>query len=219
MSNYFETIEQTFSKIRGQHSRLNPIDWQLAGEWEEKIPLHIVLTSMDEVSKKFSETRRPDKINSLSYFKQSVEKNFAEYAAAQVGKNTEENDMEKAISREDQSIQTLKHLISSYSDRNDLPQSAAISVRAVAADLRELLEITRKVDYSITDIEYHLSEIAFSLMPALVVCLSDDERNALIAEIERENKHRTLDDDSRAKIANKKLYQKYNLPELTLFEI
>ena len=86
--NYIAEIETKFSKIRGRGLMLSPKDFTLVKKWEEKqIPLRIVKRAMDDVHKKFKEQNRKDNINSLSYFKQAVEKEFAEWKQSQVGKN------------------------------------------------------------------------------------------------------------------------------------
>lgn len=91
INNYLEQIESEYSRIRGKWSPLSPMDWTLAQKWEDSgIPLHIVLTAMSEVFRKFESSKKGGKINSLSYFTQEVEKQFASWSASQVGKNTED---------------------------------------------------------------------------------------------------------------------------------
>jgi hypothetical protein len=90
INNYLEQIESEYSRIRGKWSPLSPMDWTLAQKWEDSgIPLHIVLTAMSEVFRKFEGSKKGGKINSLSYFTQEVEKQFASWSESQVGKNTE----------------------------------------------------------------------------------------------------------------------------------
>lgn len=98
MNNYFEEIENAYVRIRGTHILLNPLDWALAQSWENKgIPLHIVLSAMADVQKRFNAQKRPDKINSLSYFTQAVEKSFIEYSKSQIGKSQPDDTAETNV--------------------------------------------------------------------------------------------------------------------------
>lgn len=88
MSNYLEDIENEYSKIRGRFSPIAPIDWHLAESWEKKgIPLSVVLRAMSETGENFKAGNRKGTINTLRYFEQEVEKQFADYCAVTVGKS------------------------------------------------------------------------------------------------------------------------------------
>lgn len=88
--NYFTEIEEVFIRRRGKHLWLSPIDWSLIESWKEKgIPLHIVL-SVIEQSFDSHDARRPRPcINSLAYFKDRVEAQFADWLKMQHGKSFE----------------------------------------------------------------------------------------------------------------------------------
>ena len=93
MDNYLQEIENEYTRIRGKFSLLSPKDWALAQSWEEKgIPLRIVLKAMSECFRQFHAQKRTGLINSLSYFTQEVEKQFADWSKTRVGKQ-EKNTM------------------------------------------------------------------------------------------------------------------------------
>jgi len=86
--NYFTEIEETFIRRRGRNLLLSPLDWALIENWEEReIPLHIILRAIESVFD--TAEKRPDKkrtIKSLSYCKEEIEVQFAEWAEMQTGK-------------------------------------------------------------------------------------------------------------------------------------
>lgn len=83
-SDYFIEVESFFSQLRGRDFRISPKDWQLLGDWEKVIPLHLVLGALKEC---FS---RNGEINSLSYCAGAVEKKHQEWLKSQVGVEAEE---------------------------------------------------------------------------------------------------------------------------------
>lgn len=86
--NYFTEIEETFIRRRGRNLLLSPLDWALIENWQEReIPLHIILRAIESVFD--AADKRPDKkraIKSLSYCKEEIEAQFAEWAEMQTGK-------------------------------------------------------------------------------------------------------------------------------------
>ena len=86
--NYFTEIEETFIRRRGRNLLLSPLDWALIEDWQEReIPLHIILRAIESVFD--TAEKRPDKkrtIKSLSYCKEEIEAQFAEWAEMQAGK-------------------------------------------------------------------------------------------------------------------------------------
>lgn len=86
--NYFTEIEETFIRRRGRNLLLSPLDWALIENWQEReIPLHIILRAIESVFD--TAEKRPDKkrtIKSLSYCKEEIEAQFAEWAEMQTGK-------------------------------------------------------------------------------------------------------------------------------------
>ena len=86
--NYFTEIEETFIRRRGRNLLLSPLDWALIENWQEReIPLHIILraieTVFDGVEK---QPNRKRTVKSLSYCKEEIEAQFAEWSEMQTGK-------------------------------------------------------------------------------------------------------------------------------------
>ena len=90
--NYFTEIEETFIRRRGRNLLLSPLDWALIENWQEReIPLYIILRAIETVFD--TAEKRPDKkraIKSLSYCKEEIEAQFAEWAEMQTGKPLQE---------------------------------------------------------------------------------------------------------------------------------
>jgi hypothetical protein len=88
---YFDDIEETFVRLRGKALILSPLDWQLIQQWKDDgVPLHIVISAIEEVFEKHKarKSRRP--IASLSYCKSEVEARFAEWKESRVGAHESE---------------------------------------------------------------------------------------------------------------------------------
>lgn len=86
--NYFTEIEETFIRRRGRNLLLSPLDWTLIENWQEReVPLHIILRAIESVFD--TAEKQPNKkrtIKSLSYCKEEIEAQFAEWAEMQAGK-------------------------------------------------------------------------------------------------------------------------------------
>ena len=121
MHDFLQKIEQEYSRIRGRQSILSSIDWQLAAEWETQgVPLQLAIRTMRDVS-----NQKIDRINSLNYFDQAVQKQFKLWQTANIGQThyshtqDQQNTM-KSIKSEFEDIKSaaLKELITSYSQTN-----------------------------------------------------------------------------------------------------
>lgn len=89
--NYFTEIEETFIRRRGRNLLLSPLDWALIEDWQEReIPLHIILRAIESVFD--TAEKQPNKkrtIKGLSYCKEEIEAQFAEWAEMQTGKSVQ----------------------------------------------------------------------------------------------------------------------------------
>jgi hypothetical protein len=87
--NYFSDIEETFIRRRGRNLLLSPLDWALIETWQERgVPLHIILRGIENVFDAYD--KNPNKrrtIKSLTYCKEEIEAQYAEWLETQVGKN------------------------------------------------------------------------------------------------------------------------------------
>ena len=89
--NYFTEIEETFIRRRGRNLLLSPLDWALIENWQEReIPLHIILRAIETVfDTADKQPNRKRTIKSLSYCKEEIEAQFAEWAEMQIGKEVQ----------------------------------------------------------------------------------------------------------------------------------
>lgn len=87
--NYFTEIEETFIQRRGKHLLLSPLDWALIESWQERgIPLRIVLRGIENVFDAIDKSsNRQRTIKSLTYCREEVETQYAEWLETQVGKS------------------------------------------------------------------------------------------------------------------------------------
>ena len=86
--NYFTEIEETFIRRRGRNLLLSPLDWALIENWQEReIPLQIILRAIETVfDTADKQPNRKRTIKSLSYCKEEIEAQFAEWSEMQTGK-------------------------------------------------------------------------------------------------------------------------------------
>ena len=71
---YFTDIESCLGRM------MSPKDWVLVDQWQKRIPLHVVIRTVEECLK-----AKPD-IRSLLYCAKAVERAFGEWSAAQIGR-------------------------------------------------------------------------------------------------------------------------------------
>ena len=88
--NYFTEIEEHFSRQRGRHLFVSPLDWCLIELWKDSgIPLHVVLRGIDR-SFESSTARGRKPPGTLYYCHPAVTEAFEEHQKAQVGAGEEE---------------------------------------------------------------------------------------------------------------------------------
>lgn len=225
---YLSEIENAFSRGRGKFSRLNPLDWNLAQSWEDAgVPLRIVLRAMGDVFTKFNAQNRSGNINSLSYFKQEVEKQYTEWLKSQVGKNLEETmpsySTTEALSPNDETyhlLDTIAHRLSpKWFERYDtvLPDPLLTVIAQIRGEVLALLTDLTPKQLSTDTVENRLKQLQTQLNAALFVAVSDEEREQMRKSIREEYGKIRLLDDSMEKLLTRELYRKFHLPELTLF--
>lgn len=232
-SNYLQEIENEFIRIRGKHKFLNPVDWALAQSWEDSgIALHIVLGAMSDVQKSFTAEKRPDKINSLSYFTQAVEKRFAEWQTSQVGKsiapdtpifrNTEETKMKNftvaaQTAQTNVNVEILGAIADNLKPVSNYPEPLASTVAQIRGEILALMTEAEKLDMD--EIEAKLAAQRVELETALIASTTDDERAEILKAAQTEFSKFTQMPDVAQKMMVRKLYNKFGLPELTLFAL
>ncbi len=86
--NYFSEIESAFIRRRGRNLLLSPLDWELIETWQEReVPLHIVLRGIEKVFDGVDkQPARKRTIKSLTYCREEIEAQYAEWLESQIGK-------------------------------------------------------------------------------------------------------------------------------------
>jgi hypothetical protein len=84
--NYFTEIEDAFSRRRGKHLFVSPLDWSLMETWKDRgIPLHIVLRGVERSFDSYEAKPRRRSVKSLFYCQEEVEAQYAEWLESQLG--------------------------------------------------------------------------------------------------------------------------------------
>ncbi|HEX8633953.1 MAG TPA: hypothetical protein VF703_07350 [Pyrinomonadaceae bacterium] len=84
--NYFTEIEDAFSRRRGKHLFVSPLDWSLMETWKDRgIPLHIVLRGVEQSFDSYEAKPRRRSVKSLFYCQEEVEAQYAEWLESQLG--------------------------------------------------------------------------------------------------------------------------------------
>jgi hypothetical protein len=84
--NYFTEIEDAFSRRRGKHLFVSPLDWSLMETWKDRgIPLHVVLRGIEQSFDSYEAKPRRRSVKSLFYCQEEVEAQYAEWLESQLG--------------------------------------------------------------------------------------------------------------------------------------
>lgn len=121
-----------------------------------------------------------------------------------------------SVSVADEILETLQSLVDGFK-KSGMPEPIGSTVTTIRADLQVLLEDFRTKQLHPDAIEDSLKEMAATLSLSLAISIDEDERQRMVEDIKRIYINRTLDNDSRAKLLNRQLRNKFNLPELTLY--
>jgi hypothetical protein len=87
--NYFSEIEELFVRRRGRNLLLSPLDWALIETWQERnVPLPIILRAIERVFDSVDkQPARKRTVKSLTYCREEIEAQYAEWLEMQIGKN------------------------------------------------------------------------------------------------------------------------------------
>jgi hypothetical protein len=143
--NYFSEIEETFIRRRGRNLLLSPLDWALIETWQERgIPLRIVLRAIENVFDSYD--KNPNKrrvIKSLTYCKEEIEAQYAEWLESQVGKNGK---AEKTVQDSKLKIQNSKFKDQVSESQNSSLENRSYSGQAILAHLEKVSDELEKVE-------------------------------------------------------------------------
>ncbi len=153
--NYFSEIEETFIRRRGRNLLLSPLDWALIEMWQERgVPLFIILRGIEKIFDIYDQN--PNKrraIKSLSYCKEEIEAQYAEWLESQIGKNGKTEILTPEAQNESKENSAKSELFSAETIAEHLQTISAVldsAAENAAGDLKEVLE---KVSKSLSELK------------------------------------------------------------------
>jgi hypothetical protein len=230
---YFSEVEEHFLQRRGAPLIGSTLDWAQIEIWKNAgIPLEAVLRGIDSAFDKYEQrkSKRHEKINSILWCAQAVLSAAEDMKEAAVGA-AGDSPSTKSTGGQGFEPETIANFLRRNADllqAAKLPQSAGLSVHAVARDcaaaLRKLAhELTNKNSTRLEDLERHLTVLEEKLFAALLAATPDEEIVALRAQADRELSpyRRKMAapqiEQLQKQYVHKRLLEKYNLPRLSLF--
>jgi hypothetical protein len=232
--NYFTEIEEQFLRRRGGGLLLTTLDWALIETWKDAgIPLEAVLRGIDNAFDRYDQRPlKTRKINGLAWCAQAVLTAAEDMEEAAVGAASPAAATSNPGAGQGFEPETIAAFLRHNADLLEaarLPQSAGISVHAVAEDsaatLRKLAQETesKKAASRLEDLERHLTVLEEKLFAALLAATPDEDIVTVRAQADRElapyrRKMASAQIGQLQKqYVHKRLLEKYGLPRLSLF--
>lgn len=226
--NYFTEIEETFVRRRGRNLLLSPLDWALIEAWQERnVPLHIILRGIEKVFDGVDQQpSRKRSVKSLTYCREEIEAQYAEWLERQAGKPVSNASSEPSgeetydlYSRESVS----EHLDASINALKAFKESARIE--SIGQAIGRLEELKRnlpddheKTEEILTEIENFLNgELKRNTDAAHLNAVKKDAEIQLSAhknKMEKEVYLKTLD-----LMILKRLREEAEIPRLSLYSL
>jgi hypothetical protein len=232
--NYFTEIEEYFWHKRGAHILVSPIDWAIVETWQKAgIPLTAVLKGIDRAFESYARSQRARggrQLKSLSYCVDAVLEAAEEEKETAAGMGpvaTTANKTEETFSRE---------ALRMFFQRNvERFSAAAAAVRLAQPELASRMDDsrTRLVELSplvespavldLEDMERRLSVIEERLTASLISGAAEDFLLDIRRDMDRQLApyRRKMSSAQLALLERqymqKRLWERYNLPRLSLF--
>ncbi|HEX3376501.1 MAG TPA: hypothetical protein VHS29_06545 [Candidatus Acidoferrales bacterium] len=232
--NYFTEIEEYFWQKRGAHLLVSPIDWAIVETWQKAgIPLSAVLKGIDRAFESYARSKRAAggrQLKSLSYCVDAV------LEAAEEEKETAAGTGPVAQSSKKEEETFSREALRSFFQRNaEQLRKAADAARATQLELAARMEETHAritellvlVDspgaLDLEDLERRLTVAEEKLTAALTSGAPED----YLLDIRRDMDHQLAPYRRKMSSAQlsqlerqylqKRLWERYNLPRLSLF--
>jgi hypothetical protein len=231
--NYFTEIEEQYLRRRGGGLLLTTLDWALIETWKDAgIPLEAALRGIDSAFDRYDQRpSKTKKVNSLAYCSQAVLSAAEDMKEAAVGVAAQPASSKSGAGQgiEPEAIAMFLRHNADLLESAKLPESAGISVHAVAAEsaatLRKLAQETenKKSASKLEDLERHLTVLEEKLFAALLAATPDGEIVAVRAQADRElapyrrKMAAAQIEQLQKQYIHKRLLEKYGLPRLSLF--
>ena len=161
--NYFTEIEEHFSRQRGRHLFVSPLDWCLIELWKDSgIPLHVVLRGIDR-SFESSAARGRKLPGTLYYCHPAVTEAFEEHQTAHVGAAEQDRVADASAFTKDQVEELLDEL------SRVLSSEEGESFRRAIDRLRGLREeLGKQAHPNFEEVDRSLSHVAGLVAEALL---------------------------------------------------
>jgi hypothetical protein len=230
--NYFTEIEEYFWQKRGAHLLVSPLDWAIVETWQKAgIPLSAVLKGIDRAFENYARSRRAAggrQLKSLSYCVDAVldaAEEEKETAAGTGPVATTAKKVEETFSREALRMFFTRNAerLSAAATRAEQPELASRVQESCArlAELSPLVESPGALD--LEDLERRLTVIEEKLTAALTAGAPEEflleirrEMDQQLAPYRRKMSSAQLSQLERQYL-QKRLWERYNLPRLSLF--
>jgi hypothetical protein len=232
--NYFTEIEEYFWQKRGAHLLVSPLDWAIVETWQKAgIPLSAVLKGIDRAFESYARSRRAAggrQLKSLSYCVDAVLEAADEEKETAAGTGpvaTTTKKMEESFSREalrmffDRNVE--RFLAAATAIRAAQPELASriAEMRARLVELSPLAQSPGTLD--LEDLERRLTVIEEKLTAALTSGAPEDFLLEIRRDMDRQLApyRRKMSSAQLAQLERqymqKRLWERYNLPRLSLF--
>ncbi len=228
--NYFTEIEECFRRMRGTPTLLSPLDWALIESWKESdFPLAAVLTGIERSFEKFK--KRPQrfrKVNSLAYCSQEVLKAAEEAQTAQTESGAVTKDAAAKPPFHEGEVRTYLE-----SNAAALENASAAASRqgqpVLGQDLNTAVVSLRKLagqdlnEADLQEVEQQLSAVEELIAASLARAATVEQLAEIRGEGERElAAHRrrmsaAQIESLERQFLRKRLFEKYQIPRLSLF--
>ena len=163
---YFRALEERFLALRGKATLLSAEDWEIAREWRRLgVPLELVCAEMERLFARQRERRSRRGISSLRYFGAAVHAAWAERLELEAGGGRPRSDPGPPLAAR------LAALAAGLPGR--LPGRAEVAARILA------------LDGALEQVEAALGRLDRELLARLESALTDGERAALRARVDR----------------------------------
>lgn len=225
--NYFTEIEERFLARRGGGLLLSTLDWALIETWKDAgIPLEAALrgidAAFDHYDQRSSKTR---KVNSLAYCSQEILAAAEDMKEAAVGANTEGPKDRARQGFESGSVAAFLRRNADALAQAKIPKESGVSAFLVETSktLRQLAEQIGDKPARLEDLERRMTVLEEKLFAIILTSTPDEEIVAVRAEADRDlvPYRRKMSvaqiDQLHKQYVHKRLFEKHNLPRLSLF--
>ena len=179
--NYFSEIEELFVRRRGRNLLLSPLDWALIETWQERnVPLPIILRAIERVFDSVDkQPARKRTVKSLTYCREEIEAQYAEWLEMQIGKNSGEKVQDSKSEVQSSQVSELS------ASKNDLfaDETIVAHLENVSIELKAAINKAENgLQDSLEKILNHLTELKQKSFPAEQLEESLGKLDALIDE-------------------------------------